>query len=102
MAGKSRALADVMQRRDIDVCVRKRPIGMGERLETMDQSSKCTIMVWIGRENGVGMILNEEYEKNVVEVRRVLDRVMSVKLRIEGVMMNVVSGYTPQVGCEMK
>ena len=30
------------------------------------------------------------------------DRVMSVKLEIEGVMMNVISAYAPQVGCEME
>ena len=28
------------------------------------------------------------------------ERVMSVE--IEGVMMNIVNGYAPQVGCEMK
>ncbi|KAK3542201.1 hypothetical protein QTP86_018486, partial [Hemibagrus guttatus] len=27
---------------------------------------------------------------------------MSLKLEIEGVMLNVVSGYTPQVGCELE
>ena len=27
---------------------------------------------------------------------------MSVKLEIEGVKMNVVSGYAPQVDCEMQ
>ena len=43
-----------------------------------------------------------EYPKIVVEVKRVSDRVMSVKLETEGVMMNVVSGYDPQVGWEME
>ena len=30
------------------------------------------------------------------------DRIMSVKLEIEGEMMNVVSGYTSQIGREME
>lgn len=34
----------------------------------------------------------------MVEVKRVLDRVIGVKLKIEGVMMNVVIGVC-QVGC---
>ncbi|KAK3543139.1 hypothetical protein QTP70_011674 [Hemibagrus guttatus] len=38
----------------------------------------------------------------VKEVKRVSDRVMSLKLEIEGVMLNVVSGYAPQVGCELE
>lgn len=39
---------------------------------------------------------------NVLEVKRVSDRVMSLKLEIKGVMFNVVSGYAPQVGCELE
>ncbi|MCJ8747404.1 hypothetical protein PDJAM_G00153150 [Pangasius djambal] len=40
--------------------------------------------------------------RNVLEVKRVSDRVMSLKLEIEGVMLNAVSGYAPQVGCELE
>ncbi|KAK3530327.1 hypothetical protein QTP86_023932, partial [Hemibagrus guttatus] len=42
------------------------------------------------------------FVRNVLEVKRVSDRVMSLKLESEGVMLNVVSGYAPQVGCEME
>ncbi|KAK3506251.1 hypothetical protein QTP70_033602, partial [Hemibagrus guttatus] len=43
-----------------------------------------------------------QFVRNVLEVKRVSDRVMSLKLEIEGVMLNVVSGYAPQVGCELE
>ena len=46
--------------------------------------------------------MKEDYVKRVLEVRRVSDRVMSVKLEIEGMMMNVISAYAPQMGCEME
>ncbi|KAK3518092.1 hypothetical protein QTP70_033311 [Hemibagrus guttatus] len=49
-----------------------------------------------------GVVLKEEFVRNVLEVKRVSDRVMSLKLEIEGVMLNVVSGYVPQVGCELE
>ncbi|KAI5102804.1 gastrula zinc finger protein XlCGF28.1-like [Silurus meridionalis] len=49
-----------------------------------------------GKRNGVGGILKEEYSKSVVEVKRVSDRVMIVKLEVEGVMINVISVYAPQ------
>ena len=45
------------------------------------------------KRNGVGMILKEEYAKNIVEVKRVSDGIMGVRLKIEGKFMNVVSGY---------
>ncbi|KAK3548308.1 hypothetical protein QTP70_009576 [Hemibagrus guttatus] len=54
------------------------------------------------KRNGVGVVLKEEFVRNVLEVKRVSDRVMSLKLEIEGVMLNVVSGYAPQVGCELE
>ena len=44
----------------------------------------------------------KEYVRNVLEVKRMSDRLMSLKLEIEGVMLNVVSGYVPQVGCEFE
>ncbi|KAK3548381.1 hypothetical protein QTP70_012138 [Hemibagrus guttatus] len=49
-----------------------------------------------------GVVLKEEFVRNVLEVKRVSNRVMSLKLEIEGVMLNVVSGYAPQVGCELE
>ncbi|KAI5106050.1 hypothetical protein C0J45_3747 [Silurus meridionalis] len=55
-----------------------------------------------GKRNGVGVFLKEEYSKSVVEVKRVSDRVMNMKLGVKGVMINVISDYVPQVGCEME
>ncbi|KAF7704748.1 hypothetical protein HF521_021820, partial [Silurus meridionalis] len=55
-----------------------------------------------GKRNGVGVILKEKYSKSVVEVKRVSDRVMNVKSEVKGMMINVISAYAPQVGCEME
>ncbi|TRY92459.1 hypothetical protein DNTS_028165, partial [Danionella cerebrum] len=52
--------------------------------------------------NGVGVILKEEFVRNVLEVKRVSDRVISLKLEIEGVVLNVASCYAPQVGCKLE
>ena len=54
------------------------------------------------KRKGVGVILKEEYAKIFLGVKRVLDMVICVKREIEGVMMKVVSGFVPHVGCEMK
>lgn len=43
--------------------------------------------------NGGGAILKEEYMNSIVEVNRVSDKIMSLKLEIEGIMLNVVSMY---------
>ncbi|KAK3542298.1 hypothetical protein QTP86_021960, partial [Hemibagrus guttatus] len=70
-----------------------RSIGAGFKLFYYGVDSK---------RNGVGVVLKEEFVRNVLEVKRVSDRVMSLKLEIEGVKLNVVSGYAPQVGCELE
>ncbi|KAK3574478.1 hypothetical protein QTP86_008076 [Hemibagrus guttatus] len=102
MTGKGRELADVMERRKVDIlCVQEtrwkggkaRSIGAGFKLFYYGVDSK---------RNAVGVVLKEEFVRNVLEVKRVSDRVMSLKLEIEGVMLNVVSGYAPQVGCELE
>ncbi|KAK3540495.1 hypothetical protein QTP70_032457 [Hemibagrus guttatus] len=46
--------------------------------------------------------MKEEFVRNVLELKSVSDRVMSLKLEIEGAMLNVVSGYAPQEGCELE
>lgn len=52
----------------------------------------------IGRmRNGLSVILKENHSKSVVEVKRVSERFMSVKLGIGGAMMNVVTGSSPQL-----
>ncbi|KAK3535066.1 hypothetical protein QTP70_003030 [Hemibagrus guttatus] len=96
--GKGRELADMMERRKVDIQETRwkgskaRSIGAGFKLFYYGVDSK---------RNGVGVVLKEEFVRNVLEVKRVSDRVMSLKLEIEGVMLNVVSGYAPQVGCEL-
>ena len=55
-----------------------------------------------GKRNGVGVILKGKYTRNVVEVKRESDWLMCVKVEIEGEIMNVVSRYAPQVGCELE
>ncbi|KAK3550307.1 hypothetical protein QTP86_024280 [Hemibagrus guttatus] len=70
-----------------------RSIGAGFKLFYYGVDSK---------RNGVGVVLKEEFVRNVLEMKRVSDRVMSLKLEIKEVMLNVVSGYVPQVGCELE
>ena len=38
----------------------------------------------------------------MVEAKQESDRLMCVKVEIAGVMLNVVSGYAIQVGCELE
>ena len=47
--------------------------------------------------SGVGVIVSEEFIDKVVEVTRVSERLMMVKLIVGKCLMNVVAAYAPQI-----
>ncbi|KAK3535523.1 hypothetical protein QTP70_016943 [Hemibagrus guttatus] len=102
MTGKGRELADVMERRKVDILCVQETRWKGSKARSIGAGFKLFYYGVDRKRNGVGVVLKEEFVRNVLEVKRVSDRVMSLKLEIEGVMLNVVSGYAPQVGCELE
>ncbi|KAK3567143.1 hypothetical protein QTP86_010729 [Hemibagrus guttatus] len=102
MTGKGRELADVMERRKVDILCVQETRWQGSKARSIGAGFKLFYYGVDSKRNGVGVVLKEEFVRNVLEVKKVSDRVMSLKLEIEGVMLNVVSGYAPQVGCELE
>ncbi|KAK3573105.1 hypothetical protein QTP86_013220 [Hemibagrus guttatus] len=102
MTGKGRELADMMERRKVDILCVQETRWKGSKARSIEAGFKLFYYGVDSKRNGVGVILKEEFVRNVLEVKRVSDRVMSLKLEIEGEMLNVVSGYAPQVGCELE
>ncbi|KAK3514609.1 hypothetical protein QTP70_021526 [Hemibagrus guttatus] len=101
-SGKGRELADMMERRKVDILCVQETRWKGSKARSIGAGFKLFYYGVDSKRNGVGVVLKEEFVRNVLEVKRVSDRVMSLKLEIEGVMLNVVSGYAPQVGCELE
>ncbi|KAK3546856.1 hypothetical protein QTP86_003747 [Hemibagrus guttatus] len=99
---KGRELADMMERRKVDILCVQETRWKGSKARSIGAGFKLFYYGVDSKRNGVGVVLKEEFLRNVLEVKRVSDRVMSLKLEIEGVMLNVVSGYAPQVGCELE
>ncbi|KAK3554979.1 hypothetical protein QTP86_002411 [Hemibagrus guttatus] len=102
MHGKGRELADMMERRKVDILCVQETRWKGSKARSSGAGFKLFYYGVDSKRNGVGVVLKEEFVRNVLEVKRVSDRVMSLKLEFEGVMLNVVSGYAPQVGCELE
>ena len=86
MKGKGRELADWMERKRVEV-ICGRELGGGFKLIYSGTSER-------GR-NGVGTVLSGEMKESVVSVSRRSDRVMSPRLFIEGLTVNIVSAYAP-------
>ena len=57
--------------------------------------------LWIGEKDkrgGVGILIREELEKEIVEVKRISTRIIKVKLILGENLMHVISAYVPQGG----
>ena len=50
--------------------------------------------------NKVGILVDEQLKEQVVKVKRVSDRLMSIKLVIGGTTVNVISVYALQLGLD--
>ncbi|XP_066969208.1 craniofacial development protein 2-like [Macrobrachium rosenbergii] len=63
----------------------------------------CKLLYSGAEENGrsgVGIIVNSELKEKVVEVKRSGSRIMKVKLMLSEEVLNVISAYAPQAGCD--
>ncbi|KAK2918570.1 hypothetical protein Q8A73_002941 [Channa argus] len=87
---KVRELFEMMQRRKVDILCVQDTRWKGSKARSLGAGFKLFHHGSDRKRNGVGVILKEEF---VLEVKRVSDRLM---------MFNVVSGYGPQVGCELE
>ena len=47
----------------------------------------------------MGIILKKEHVDRVVELWRVTDSIICLKIELDGVMLNVIRAYAPQMGC---
>ncbi|KAK3554731.1 hypothetical protein QTP70_033145 [Hemibagrus guttatus] len=88
--GKGRELADMMERRKVDILRVQETRWKGSKARSIGAGFKLFYYGVDSKRNGVGVVLKEEFVKNVLEVKRVSDRVMSLKLEIERMMLNVV------------
>ena len=49
--------------------------------------------------NGVGIVLSKELKEDLISVSRKSDRVMSIGLGVEEMVVNIKCDYAPLVGC---
>ena len=98
-------ICDGLWKRNVDMCcslvVRWR--GCGARL--IGLQGRRYILWWSGNQEGcggVGVLVKQELYDKVVEVGRVIDRVMSLPKVCEGEVLRVVWAYAPQSGKSME
>ncbi|KAM3382190.1 hypothetical protein P3S68_007763 [Capsicum galapagoense] len=99
LQGKSIELVKTLRKRRINIACVQETKWVGSKARDVDGYK-----LWYSgserRRNGVGILVDEELRGQVVEVKRINDRLMTIKLVIRGFTLNVCSAYAPQVGSE--
>ncbi|XP_070025547.1 uncharacterized protein [Nicotiana sylvestris] len=99
LTSKSIELAKILQKRKINIAFVQETRWVGSRARNADGYKLCYSGVHRGK-NGVGILVDSHLRESVVEVRRVNDRLMAIKLVVGECTLNVVSAYAPQVGLD--
>ena len=101
MVSRSGEVVDALHRRKIYFCCAQETRWKGDRARMLGANGRRYTFFWQGCNNGtagVDMFIAERWIDSVVNVVRVHERIMYVKLVIGKQIVNIVSTYGPQVG----
>ena len=91
-------VAEFIERRGVDILYVQKTRWKGERARCIGKGYKMWYCGSGNKKNGVEIILKKEHVDRVVELWRVTDRIMCLKMELDNTMLNVISAYAPQVG----
>ena len=98
---RSGEVVEMINRRKLDFCCVQETRWKGEGARLLGGKGMRYKFFWKGSKRGlggVGIFAAEKYIDKVVEVRRVSDRVIVLKVLLGKTVLNVISAYAPQAG----
>ena len=98
MTDKGREVAVFMERRGVDILCVQETRWKGDRARCIGGGYKMWYCGSGNEKNGVEIILKKEHVDRVVKLWRIIDRIICLKMELDGVMLNVISAYARQVG----
>ena len=102
MTGRGKELADMMERRNVNILCLQETRWKGSKARNIGGECKLFYNGADGRKNEIGIVLREELAESVLEVKRVSDRLMAMKLEVKGSILNIVSAYLSQVNSSIE
>ena len=91
MTGRGREIADLMERRKVQILCVQETKWKGEKAKELGGGYKLFYCGEKSDRNGVGIVLDQELKKTVIEVKRISDRIMWMRLGISSEIVNVVT-----------
>ncbi|AQL05851.1 Retrovirus-related Pol polyprotein LINE-1 [Zea mays] len=99
LTGKLREIVDVAVRRRVNILCVQETKWKGQKAKEVEGTGfKLWYTGTATNKNGVGVLIDKSLKDGVVDVKRVGDRIILVKLVIGDLVLNVISVYAPQVG----
>jgi hypothetical protein len=102
MSGRAAELVEMVSRRRLDFCCLQETKWKGDGTRVFEMiKDKSYKFFWCGgvdRVAGVGILVAEKWIASVVQVERVCERIMVLKVRVGSSALNVISAYAPQPG----
>lgn len=100
MTGRGQEIVDLMERRRINIMCVQETKWKGCKAKEIGNGFKLFYNGSDGKRNGVGIILNDDIKKGVFTVKRRSDRIIWKRVDLEGEIVNIMSAYAPQMGCD--
>ncbi|XP_059313693.1 uncharacterized protein LOC132064646 [Lycium ferocissimum] len=99
LTGNSIELVKILKKRKINIACIQETKWLGTNTKDVDG-----LKLWFSRKsrsrNGEGILVDRDLRDQVVEIRRVDDRVMTINLVLGGITLNVINAYAPQAGLD--
>ena len=92
----------MMEQKNVDILCLQETKRKGSKARNIGGGCKIFYKGTDGRKNGIGIVVREEMAESVLEVKRVSDRLMAMKLEVNRSILNIVSAYAPQVNNSME
>ncbi|VDL76761.1 unnamed protein product [Nippostrongylus brasiliensis] len=102
LSGKSRELADLMKRKNIHIMCLQETLWKEEKAKEIGDGVKLFYKGEDSRKSGVGIAVSESIKDSVSAVRRISDRIMSLRIETKEGCWTIISVYAPQTGCPEK
>ena len=102
MTGRGRELADMMEQKNVNILCLQETKWRRSKARNSRGGCKISYNGADGRKSGTGVVMREELAESVLEVKRVSDKLMAMKLEVKRPILNIVSAYAPQVNNNME
>ena len=88
-----------MKRRRVNIACLQETKWKGKKAKDID-GFKLSYTGEVNNKNGVGIIVDKDLKEKVVDVKRIGDRIIAIKLVLEKEIINIISAYAPQIGLD--